>query len=430
MKKIEYKKRIADRLLTEKLEAKGAILIRGPKWCGKTTTAEQQAKSIIYLNNSSLSRQYREMALIDPSQLLAGATPHLIDEWQLIPSLWDAVRFEVDHRHERGQFILTGSAVPPDKNETMYRHTGTGRFGIIDMFPMSLYESGDSSGEIRLSELFNRPDKIQGSAQMDINRLAYLACRGGWPYAVVESLSPKASLSQAIDYVDLVVEEDISRVDGVQRNSSLARKIMRSYARSQGSQTPVSMIRRDVMVNETDRLTDETVSSYLNAMRQIFVINDLEAWNPNLRSKSAVRTTPTRYFTDPSIATASLRIGPEDLVNSLSTFGFIFETLCIRDLRVYVQPHDGDIYHYRDNNGLECDAVIHLRNGKFGLIEIKLGGDKAIEEGCKNLKKLSSILNTEKMGEPSFLMVLVGVGSFAYRRQDGIYVVPVSCLRD
>lgn len=430
MTHIHYKERIADRILTEKLSAKGAVLIRGPKWCGKTTTAEQQAKSIIYLNDPSHTRQYQEMAYINPTLLLEGDTPRLIDEWQITPQLWDAVRFEVDHRHRTGQFILTGSAVPVSKNHQDHnRHTGTGRFAIIDMLPMSLYESGDSTGHVSLSELFKSPENIQGHNHLTLPDMAFLTCRGGWPFAVTENLEPKAALSQAFDYVDLIVEEDISRVDDVQRNSTLARNIMRSYARYQGNQIPISMIRKDVAPNEHDKLTDDTVSSYLNALRHIFVIKDLEAWNPNLVSKSAIRTTPTRYYTDPSIATASLRLGPDDLLNSLSIFGFLFETLCVRDLRVYTQLLDGDLYHYRDSNGLECDTVIHLRNGQFGLIEIKLGGDKAIEEASKNLKKLKSLLDTPKMGEPAFMAIITAVGQYAYRRPDGIYVIPIGTLK-
>lgn len=427
---IKYRPRLADTILKEKLESKGAVLIRGPKWCGKTTTAEQHAASIVYMSQPGIDNNI-ELAAINPQLLLSGPTPRLIDEWQLAPQLWDAIRFEVDHRHKRGQFILTGSAVPVEKDSrTLIHHSGTGRYAIIDMLPMSLYESGDSSGEVRLTELFSNPDTIQGSNRHSLSDIAFLACRGGWPYAVDEGLSRKAALSEAADYLDLVIEEDISRVDGVTRNAERARMLMRSYARYQGTQPPVSKIRQDMEVNDNDKISDDTVTSYLNALRQIFVIKDMEAWNPNLQSKTAIRTTPTRYFVDPSIATAALRVGPEDLVNALPTFGLIFETLCVRDLRIYSKNLDGDVFHYRDSNGLECDVVVHLRNGKYGLIEIKLGGDKLIEEGCNNLKKLSSIIDTIKMGNPSFLMVLTAVGSYAYRRPDGIFVVPIGCLRE
>lgn len=429
---MEYRHRIADKILTEKLESKGAVLIRGPKWCGKTTTAEQQAKSILYMSQPNNRDNNIELAKVDPQLLLMGDTPRLIDEWQIAPQLWDAVRFEVDHRGKPGQFILTGSAVPVNKDDrdNKIQHTGTGRFAIIDMLPMSLYESGESNGNVSLTDLFYNKTSIRGINTLKLSDIAYLICRGGWPYSISGNLKRKAALDQAYDYLDLVVEEDISRVDDTMRNPARARQILRSYARFQGNQTPVSMIRKDLMANETDSLSDETISSYLTALRQIFVIKDLPAWNPNLTSKSAIRTTDTRYFSDPSIAAAALRIGPDDLIKSLSYFGLIFETMCVRDLRVYAQSLDGDLFHYRDSNGLECDTVLHLRNGKFGLIEIKLGGDKLIEEGAANLKKLASIIDTSKMGESSFMMILTAVGDYAYRRQDGIFIVPIGCLRD
>lgn len=427
---MEYLPRVTDQILQDKLESKGAILIRGPKWCGKSTTAGQVSKSVLDLSDVSSLQQNKELSKLDPALLLLGETPRLIDEWQEIPSLWDAVRHEVDIRRKVGQFILTGSSTPlKEEVRSQIHHTGTGRFSFVNMYTMSLFESGESTGEVSLGELFKQPEHIRGINKLNLRDIAYLVCRGGWPFGIDHNLSIKASLHQAIDYVDLVVEEDISRVDGVERNPDLARKIMRSYARNQGGQTPVTKIKNDVVSNEHSYITEETVSKYINAMRQIFVIKDLEAWNPNLRSKTSIRTTPTRYFIDPSLSTASLRIGPDDLINNVLDFGFFFETLCIRDLRVYAESIDGDIFHYRDSNGLECDAVVHLRNGKYGLIEIKLGGDKLIEEGVKNLNKLSNILDTTKMGKPSFKMVMTGVGPYAYRREDGVYIVPVGCLK-
>lgn len=428
----KYRPRIADKILHDKLEAKGAVLIRGPKWCGKTTTAAQQAHSILYLSNPKNRDSILQMAAIDPQILLEGENPRLLDEWQIAPQLWDAVRFETDQRRKPGQFILTGSAQPITRNNTegsAIFHSGTGRFAIIDMLPMSLSESGDSTNQVSLETMFNNPGApIKGICQHTLSDIAYLMCRGGWPYTTTGELTRKAALSQALDYVDVVVEEDISRVDNKDRNPERARKLLRSYARYQGTQTPISQIRKDLITNENDPLTDDTINSYLNALRQIFVVKDLEAWNPNLQSKTAIRTTPTRYFIDPSIATAALRIGPDDLINDLKTFGLLFETLCVRDLRIYAEALDGDVYHYRDSNGLECDAVIHLRNGKYGLIEIKLGGEKLIEEGVKNLKKLESIIDTTKMPEPSFLMILTAVGEYAYQRSDGVYVIPIGTL--
>lgn len=428
---MEYFSRIADQLLKERLEAKGAVLIRGPKWCGKTTTAAQQSESVLYMSNPATRRNNIELAEINPDLLLEGATPRLIDEWQIAPQLWDAVRYQVDIRQRPGQFILTGSAVPVQYSAEGYNrmfHTGTGRFSIIDMMPMSLFESKDSTGEVSLSELFTTPEKIFGQNTLDLPEVAYLCCRGGWPYPVQAGLSRQASLLNAQEYLNLVVEEDISRVDGTSRNPERARAIMRSYARNQGTQTPVSVIRKDI-ANEGSGVSDDTVNSYLNALRQIFVIKDMAAWNPNLRSKSAIRTSPTRYFIDPSIATAALGIGPDDLLNSLQTLGFIFETLCVRDLRVYSEALNGDVFHYRDSNGLECDAIIHLRNGKYGLVEIKLGGDRLIEEGSANLLKLEAAIDTSRMPSPSFRMVLTAAGPYAFRRKDGTYVVPIGCLR-
>lgn len=431
MAEATYKDRIVDSLIKEKLEAKGALLIRGPKWCGKTTTSEQFSKSVIYMNQIGKMTSNIELAKIDPQFLLTGLTPRLIDEWQIAPELWDAIRFEIDHRREPGQFILTGSAVPL-KSEARNKifHSGTGRFGIIDMLPMTLFESGESTGEVSLEYLFSGPEVIRGINKLSLSDIAFITCRGGWPYALNTKLSKKAALSQARDYVDLVVEEDISRVDNTNRNAERARAIMRSYARLQGTQTSVGLIRQDVAANDSAGLSDDTISSYLTALREIFVIKDLMSWNPNLLSKAAIRTTPTRYFSDPSIAAASLRFGPQDLINNLVSFGHIFETLCIRDLRVYTESLDGDLYHYRDSNGLECDAVVHLRNGKYGLIEIKLGGERLIEEGAANLIKFEKIIDTKKMGAPSFKMILTAVGDFAYRRKDGIYLVPIGCLKN
>lgn len=422
----EYKKRIADRILKNKLEGKGAILIEGPKWCGKTTTAEQLASSVLYMDDPQRKDQNIMMSEINPGRLLQGSAPRLIDEWQLAPKLWDAIRFEVDHRKELGQFILTGSAVPLDTQEIT--HSGTGRFSWLTMRPMSVYESGESTGEVSLRELFNSPETIDGESNIDIEKLAFMVCRGGWPQSV--DMKYNVALQQAFDYYDAVVNWDINRADGVQKNKERVKRLMRSYARNQGSQVSISTIRQDIIVNDESDISEDTVSAYLNALRKIFVIEDMPAWNPNLRSKTAIRTSDTRYFIDPSIATASLGIGPKDLINDLKTFGLMFETLCVRDLRVYAEALDGNVYHYRDKENLECDAVVHLRNGTYGLIEIKLGGNKLIEEGAVNLKTLNSKLDTEKMKNPSFLMILVGTGDFAYRRDDGIYVVPVGCLRD
>ncbi|HJJ36084.1 MAG TPA: DUF4143 domain-containing protein [Methanocorpusculum sp.] len=420
----DYRPRITDSILQRKLEAKGAILIEGTKWCGKTTTAVQASSSTLYLANVDTQKSNLLLSETNPSQLLKGKTPRLIDEWQLIPRLWDAVRFEVDNRRDVGQFILTGSSVPPDSEEI--RHTGTGRFSWIKMRPMSLYESGESTGEVSLSTLFSSPRLIEGTNHLSFEDLAYVICRGGWPGAL--NLKKTAALDQAFDYFDAVIHSDINRADKISKNPERVKRLMRSFARNQGTQAPITVFREDMIANDNDSLTKETISLYLSALKLIFVIEDMPAWNPNLRSKTAIRTADTHYFVDPSIASASLGLGPKDLESDLSTFGFLFETLCIRDLRVYTDALSGDVYHYRDKTGLECDAVIHLRNGTYGLVEIKLGGDTLIEDAVKSLTSLKQKIDTDKMKEPAFMMVLTGVGSFAYLRPDGIYVVPIGCL--
>ncbi len=422
----QYRKRIADEILQRKLEGKGAVLIEGPKWCGKTTTAEQIASSVLYMDDPEKREQNIQMAELNPKRLLRGDTPRLIDEWQLAPKLWDAVRFEVDHRGELGQFVLTGSAVPPDTKDMT--HSGTGRFTWLTMRPMSLYESGDSTGEVSLGTLFTAPQEIDGESHIDLDRLAFLVCRGGWPQAV--DLRDEIALDQAMDYYDAVVHSDINRADNVQKNPERVKRLMRSYARSQGGQVPNTVIAEDISVNEDGKINEETVASYINALKKIFVIEDMPAWNPNLRSKTAIRTSDTRYYVDPSIAAAALGIGPQDLIGDLNTFGFLFETLCIRDLRVFADALNGQVYHFRDKDGLECDAVIHLRNGSYGLVEIKLGGERAIEAGAASLQALGGKIDTAKMKSPAFLMVLTGTGDFAYRRADGVYVVPIGCLKD
>lgn len=423
----DYKNRIVDRILQEKLEAMGAVLIEGPKACGKTTTAERQAKSILYLADPRTKAQNLQMVETNITMLLEGKTPRLIDEWQLAPKFWDAIRFEVDHRDEDGQFMLTGSTVPVSTDDI--QHTGTGRFGWITMRPMSLWESGESTGGISLAELFHSPQDISSNNNLTLEQLAYAVCRGGWPKAILK-ITEKAALMQVEEYFEAIIRSDISRVDNVNRNTDRAKRLMRCYARHQGTQASIATILADLSVNETDSLSEATIDSYLTALRKIFVIEDMPAWNPNLRSKTAIRTSDTRYYTDPSIATASLGLGPKDLINDLKTFGLFFETLCVRDLRVYADALGGTIYHYRDKNGLECDAVVHLRNGSFGLIEIKLGGDKLIEEAAQTLLALAEKIDTNRMKSSAFLMILTGVGEYAYKRTDGIYVIPIGCLKD
>lgn len=421
----EYKRRIADKILMKKLESKGAVLVEGAKWCGKTTTSLQIAGSVLYMQNPSTVKQNLEMAEVDPSRLLRGKIPRLIDEWQLAPKLWDAVRYEVDRRDEFGQFILTGSAVPADMSVTS--HTGTGRISRMTMRPMSLYESRESNGSVSLSDLFNGESEVEGECQASIDEVAFWISRGGWPKSL--DCDMRVGLQQAIDYFDAVVNSDISRVDGVERDAKRASRLLKSYARLVGSQARVPAIIADMQANEAEAISIPTIDSYIKALKKIFVIEDSPAWNPNLRSKTAIRTSETRYFTDPSIAIAALGIGPDDLINNLETMGICFENLCIRDLRIYAEYLDGQLYHYKDKSGLECDAVVHLRNGKYGLIEIKLGGDKLIGEGARVLARLSDSIDTTRMKAPEFKMVLIGVGEYAYRRKDGILIVPIACLK-
>lgn len=423
-----YRRRIMDTLLEKKLQAKGAVLIEGPKWCGKTTTAEEIATSKIMLAKPDIKEHFKSLLEIDTDAALAGETPMLIDEWQTVPKLWDAVRYTVDHRHAMGQFILTGSAVPDKDAEKEREHSGTGRFAWLTMRPMTLFESGESNGTVSLGELFQAPEKILQKNTLKLSDIAFLICRGGWPIAV--GLPEEAALEQAFDYYDAVTKEDVTNVDGVKRASERVQRLMRAYARHQGTQASIATLKGDLKNNDTTTLDEDTISSYLDALRKIFVVEDMPAWNPNLRSKTAIRTTDTRYFVDPSIATAALGLGPTDLMNDLNSMGFFFETMCVRDLRVFAEALNGKVYHYRDKSGLECDAVVHLRNGQYGLIEIKLGGDSLIKEGAETLNELANQIDTTRMKSPAFKMILTATGEYAYRRpEDGIYVVPIGCLR-
>ena len=422
----DYKNRIVDKILEKKLKGKGAVLIQGPKWCGKTTTAEQISKSILYMTKPDEKEQNLTLAEINPSLLLQGDVPRLIDEWQIAPKLWDAIRYEIDHRNAEGQFILTGSSVPAKMNNVT--HSGTGRFAWLLMRPMSLYESGESNGQVSLADLFDGTKKIEGINNVDMEKIAYLVCRGGWPRAIF--MEEEIALEQAYDYYDAVVNRDISESDGVSRNPERVKNLMRSYARNMGTQASNDTLKSDMIANDSTSLDSDTVLSYVNALKKIFVVEESPAWNPNLRSKTAIRTSDTRYFIDPSIAVASLGLGPKDLLNDLNTFGLLFETLCIRDLRIYAESINGKVYHYRDASDLECDAVIHLRNGSYGLIEIKLGGDSLINEGANTLKKLENKIDITKMNNPAFLLVLTATGKYAYKREDGVYVVPIGCLKN
>lgn len=420
-----YRPRIVDTALSRKIRGKGAVLIEGPKWCGKTTTAEQISHSILSVDDPSAVKTNITLSEIDPERLLAGEQPRLLDEWQVAPKLWDAVRHYVDHHKGQGQFILTGSSVPTEVSNLI--HSGTGRFGWIVMRPMTLFESGDSTGDVSLGELFE-DQEITGTSKIEIERLAFLICRGGWPESV--DMEEDVALDQAFDYIDAVIRADMSRVDNRKRDQQKVRALLRSYARNMGSQISQASLSSEISSNSSSGINEETVSDYLQALRKLYIVEDMKAWNPNLRSKTAIRTSDTRYFVDPSLAAASLRVGPKDLLKDLNTFGFFFETLAVRDLRVYAESLDGDIYHYRDNLGNECDMVIHLRDGRYALIEVKLGGDASIEEGATTLKKVLKKIDTDRMGKPSFMAVVTGTDRYAYKRGDGILVIPIGTLRN
>ncbi len=420
-----YRKRIADQILEFKLNCMGAVLIQGPKWCGKTTTGEQVSKSILRLDDEVAENGDISLAYIDIYALLKGNTPRLIDEWQVEPRIFDAVRREVDERQQCGQFILTGSSVPHDDSKII--HSGAGRFAWLKMGTMTLFESGESSGEVSLKGLFDKPEEISGNSSMDLENLAFIICRGGWPQSI--GRQDNVALSLVSEYYEAVVNSDINRADGIKKNSDRVRRVMRSLSRNQGSKSSLVLIKNDVIANETTNISEDTIAQYISALKDIFTIEDVSAWNPNIRSKTAIRAENTRYFTDPSIAIAAMGIGPDELRADLNTMGLIFETLCMRDLRIYSDAIGGSLQYYRDRYGLECDAIIHLKNGNYALVEIKLGGCRLIEEGADNLNKLESLILKNKMKGPSFKMILVGIAKRAYKRSDGVYVVPVSCLK-
>ena len=420
-----YKQRVFDGLLERKLQGKGAVLIEGPKWCGKTTTAKQIAGSILDLGNTITLREALEAYQVKPMSLLTGDVPRLIDEWESIPELWDMIRSQVDIRDEFGQFILTGSSVPLDQDKM--RHSGNGRIGRLKMRTMSLWESGESSGAISLADLFAKKVIEPQDNPLDLEQVAYLLCRGGWPQTTF--MNGEIALDQAKDYFETIYKVDIHRVDKVRRSSERTRLLLRSYARNLAMAVSFSKMAADIKDNDNASITYETVSDYVDALKKLFVLEDAPAWNPNLRSKAAVQSSETRYFSDPSIAAAAMGIGPQDLVNDLQTFGLLFENMAVRDLRVYADALDGGIYHYRDSSGLECDAVLHRRNGDYGLIEIKLGGMDNVEKAANSLLELAGKIDTTRMHAPSFSMVLTAVGKFAYQRKDGVYVVPIGCLK-
>ena len=419
----KYMPRLLDEVLKKRMQIYGAVLIIGPKWCGKSTTAKQYAKSVLELQNPRTRENNLEIASTRPDFLLEGEKPRLIDEWQDAPMIWDAIRYDVDNTGLKNQYILTGS-VTPRSDEPL--HTGTGRIVRLHMRTMSLYESGDSDGSVSLSELFENVNEIKGVSDKELEDIAYLCARGGWPSVI--GLSKEDSLILPRDYVESLIMNDVETVDGVNRNPNRLRTVLRSLSRNICTTASVATIKEDTFYNDVT-VSEKTISDYVSALSKLYVIDDVEAWCPKLRSKVDIRTTSKRCFVDPSIAVASLRASDKDLLKDFKTFGFIFEALCLRDLKVYAQSLDGDVFFYRDKSDLECDAVVHLRDGRWGAVEIKLGSKASIDEAANNLLKFSSIVDTDEMNSPSFLMVLTAT-KYAYKRDDGVYVVPITCLKN
>lgn len=422
---MEYVNRIIDNELKQKLSIVGAVLIKGPKWCGKTTSAKQVAKSVLEMQNPDLQENYIELANTKPSLLLEGEKPRLIDEWQLAPKLWNAVRYSVDSIGLPNQYILTGSATP---NEDSTLHSGVGRFAFLTMKPMTLFESGDSNGKISLSDILNGNRNIDGiKTDLTYERIAYVLCRGGWPAAL--NLSEKQALQIAKNYIDVLCDSDISRIDGVRRNPSLARAILKSYARQDSTIDSNQSLFEDVKANYSD-VSERTIIEYLDVLKRLYIIEEIEAWNPNIRSKTAIRTSPKKSMIDPSLAVAALGCSPKELMLDIRTYGLLFENLVNRDLSVYVNSIDGTLRHYRDRYNLECDNIIHFENGKYALVEVKLGGTK-IKEAESHLLTLQNLIiqNQPKLGKPEFLMVITGT-DMAYNTENGVMVVPIGCLKN
>ena len=419
-----YLPRLIEKTITESMKTNGCIVIEGPKWCGKSTTSERFAKSVVKFQKPATFKQYKILADIGDDNLLSGAKPVLFDEWQKIPELWDYIRNYIDEISGKGLFILTGSAKPIEDKE---RHSGIGRMKKITMRTMSLWESNESSGEVSLINLFNGDENISGKNKHQLKDIAHFICRGGFPSAVIEE-DKSVALNYAKDYVNTLVSTDITSVDEIRRNPKRARAILKSYARNISTPAKMTTILKDVESN-IDTQDIRTITSYIDAFSKLFVIDETESWTPKLRSKTAIRTTSTKHFVDPAIATAILDANPNDLMSDLNTFGLLFENLVVRDLKIYAESLDGKIYNYRDKSGLEADAVIHLNNGKWGLVEIKLGGETLINEGAQTLTKLKEVIDLDKMSKPAFLAIITATDSFAYQREDGIYVIPIACLK-
>lgn len=425
---MDYVKRIIDKEIKKKLAVMGAVVIKGPKWCGKTTSAKKISKSVIEMQNPEMAENYMELAATKPSLLLEGEKPRLIDEWQIAPTLWNAVRYDVDKTGRKGQYILTGSATPNDINDK-YLHSGVGRFSFINMKPFSLYESNESNGKISLKDIFDKKVNIDGiRSELTYEKLAYALCRGGWPASL--GLDEENALEVSKSYIDVLCESDISKVDNVSRNPRLARTILRAYSRQISTIDSDKTLYEDVMSNYAE-VTERTIIEYLHALERLYIIEEMDSWNPNIRSKTAIRSSKKKTMVDPSLAVAALGVSPKDLMLDINTFGLLFENLVDRDLSIYVNGIGGYIEHYRDRYGLECDSVIHLNDGRYGLIEVKLGSMKGIKEAEEHLLKLKSLIEkNKKMRKPEFLMIVTGITDIAYTTNNDIMVVPIGCLKD
>lgn len=416
-----YYPRIADKILKEELEAFGAVLINGPKWCGKTTTAKQIAKSVINMQDPNNKANYLKTVKIEPLILLQGDKPRLIDEWQEAPELWDAIRYDIDEKQQEGLYILTGSS---KIDEAKISHSGVGRISKMTMRTLSLYESNDSNGSISLQDLFNGISYKMAKSELSIKNIAEIIVRGGWPNSIDKDL--KIASRQIAGYIDSIVKSEIKTIDGVERDEAKTLAVLKSLARHTSTQASDAKIISDVEVNHFS-IHRNTLSDYLKVLRDLYVIEDLPAWSPKLRSKTTMRTANTRHFSDPAFAASLLNASPDDLLRDVETFGLLFESLVVRDLRIYTDYTGGYVYHYRDKTGLEADAIIHLNDGRWAGIEVKLGSHD-IDNAAKNLIELSNRVDSSKSNGPVFLMIITGT-EFAYVREDGVYVVPIGCLK-
>lgn len=415
-----YYDRIADKVLNDALKVRGAILIEGIKWCGKTTTAKEKAMSVLDLSIKSVADRAEAMVYEDPDKLFAIDKPILIDEWQKVPSIWDSLRNQIDKTQQFGSFILTGSTSQSKAIANLRMHSGVGRIGRLKLLTMSLWESRDSNGEVSLPKLF-KGEPISSDSPHTLEDIAFLAVRGGWP--AVMRIDRETAASQAALYIDEFCESDIRTVDSHRRSAAKMRKILRSYARFSGSNAPNTSIEKDI-----NDISKNTLYDYLSVLDDLFITNETCAWNPNFRSAAAVQSSNTRYFTDPSITAAALGMGEKDLLGDFESFGFVFETMVIRDLKAYAMALNGDVYHYRDSSGLECDAVLHCRNGSYALIEVKISQVRE-DDGARTLNALKNKIEREGKIAPAFMLIITATG-YAHRRADGIYVVPIGCLKD